>query len=78
MAMIQIEQDSPETVAQVRWKIQEVVQRVADSADNQYRHGERMHLNGWILALMHHQLLSVKVGMGLSDEAHAAIERAWV
>lgn len=77
MALIQIEQDSPETLAQVRWKIQEVVQRVADSEDDQYRHGERMHLNGWILALMHYQLLSVKVGMRLSDEAQAAIDNAW-
>jgi len=77
MALIQIEQDSPDTVAQARWRIQEMVQRVADSDSDQYRHGEVMYLTGWINGLLAFHLLSVQQALALQDEAKQAADRAW-
>ncbi|GKQ28718.1 hypothetical protein PSTH68_04385 [Pseudomonas syringae pv. theae] len=69
MPLIQIEQDSPETIQAAREQITRLVgqlSKYAPSRDLQY--GCQMHTTGYLAALVMHKLISMSVYDKLSAE----------
>ena len=73
MPMIQIEQDSPELIAQVRRQIDEMVERTRKTPGIVHVAEEVVH--GYLAALLEQRLLSVEQWRQLLDASRAASEQ---
>ncbi|MEE1883382.1 hypothetical protein V0R55_24770 [Pseudomonas soli] len=75
MALIKIEQDSPEVIAEVREIIARLGAETSKHSDAMGLHGESMYVLGWIAALARRGLLSHGVLTQLQQEQQAARTR---
>lgn len=71
MAMIKIEQDSPEVIGRVRKEIASTVRRIASGND---RHAELMMFVGYCRALCYERLISLALLEQLDTEMERAVD----